>query len=56
MLKVWELSLSLMRKGSKAIITCPPEYAYGSTGKYENEEEIVPPDAFMTFKVELIEF
>ena len=28
-IKAWEETIPKMRKGTKAIITCPPEYAYG---------------------------
>ena len=56
MIKGWDEGFTKLSIGSKAIFSCPPDYAYGSKGKYDDEEELVPPDAFMTFKVELIDF
>lgn len=39
-----------LSQGSKAIIICPPEYAFGSKGVYG----IVPPDATIKFEVEVM--
>ena len=41
-----------LKKGQKAIITCPPDYAYGSVGA----PGIIPPDATLHFEIQVIEF
>ena len=41
-----------MHKGQKAIITCPPEYAYGDAGS----GDVIPGGATLTFEVEIIDF
>ena len=41
-----------MHKGQKAIITCPPEYAYGDEGS----GDVIPGGATLTFEVEIIDF
>ena len=41
-----------MRRGSKAIFNCPPDYAYGSRGAGGK----IPPNATLQFDVELIDF
>ena len=41
-----------MRKGEKAVLTCPPETAYGSKGS----GGVIPPNATLTFEVELLDF
>jgi FKBP-type peptidyl-prolyl cis-trans isomerase len=32
-IKCWDLAFPKLAKGSRAILTCPPEYAYGERGK-----------------------
>jgi len=48
-IKGWDLGVATMRKGEKAILTCKPEYAYGSnaTGK-------IPANSTLQFEVELL--
>ncbi len=38
-----------MSLGSKAIITCPPDYAYGKKGT-----QGIPPNSTLYFEVELL--
>jgi FKBP-type peptidyl-prolyl cis-trans isomerase FkpA len=46
----WTEGVSKMREGGKARLTCPPGIAYGSRGA----GAAVPPDATLTFEVELL--
>ena len=46
----WTEGVSKMREGGKAKLTCPPGIAYGSRGA----GSAVPPDAILTFEVELL--
>jgi hypothetical protein len=47
----WIEGLQLMNEGGRARLTIPPELAYGSRGA----GNAIPPDATLTFDVELIE-
>ena len=46
----WTQGLQKMKVGGKATLTCPPATAYGSRGA----AGVVPPDATLTFDVELL--
>jgi FKBP-type peptidyl-prolyl cis-trans isomerase FkpA len=46
----WTEGVAKMREGGKAKLTCPPGIAYGSRGA----GSAVPPDATLTFEVELL--
>lgn len=46
----WTEGVAKMREGGKAKLTCPPSIAYGSRGA----GSAVPPDATLTFEVELL--
>ena len=48
----WDEGVTKMKKGQKAIITCPPDYAYGARGA----GALIPPNATLTFEVEVIDF
>ena len=46
----WVTVLPLMRPGDEWVIYIPPEYAYGPAGK-----DIIPPNAPLEFRIELVE-
>ena len=46
------MGFAQLQKGSTAILTCPPEYAYGSHGA----GDIIPPNATLLFEVEVLNF
>ena len=48
----WDEGITQLQKGQKAILTCPPDYAYGSSGA----AGVIPPNATLIFEVELIDF
>ena len=48
----WDEGITQLQKGQKAIITCPPDYAYGDTGA----GGVIPPNATLTFEVEVVDF
>lgn len=48
----WDEALLTMKKGEKRILILPPELAYGSRGV----AKVIPPDAWLLFEVELINF
>ncbi|XP_019151193.1 PREDICTED: peptidyl-prolyl cis-trans isomerase FKBP20-1 isoform X2 [Ipomoea nil] len=48
-IKAWDVALRTMKVGEVAVITCKPEYAYGSAGSPPD----IPPDATLIFEVEL---
>jgi len=48
----WDESIIQLKKGQKAIITCPPEYAYGTRGV----PGVIPPNSTLVFEVELVDF
>ena len=48
----WDEAFVQMKKGAKATLICPPDYAYGAAG----HPPVIPQNATLTFEVELIDF
>ena len=48
----WDEGITQLQKGQKAVLTCPPDYAYGAQGA----GGVIPPNATLIFEVELIDF
>lgn len=51
-IKGWDEGFLQLRKGEKAILTCPPEYAYGA----REISGVIPANSTLIFEVELIDF
>ena len=54
-IKGWDEGIKQMKKGGKANIVCPPEFAYGVQEKTINAVTI-PPNATLTFEITLLDF
>uniref|UniRef100_A0A7S3S5V6 peptidylprolyl isomerase n=2 Tax=Choreotrichia TaxID=141411 RepID=A0A7S3S5V6_9SPIT len=48
----WDEGITQLQKGQKAILTCPPDYAYGARGI----PGVIPADATLIFEVEVVDF
>ena len=48
----WDEGVKQMKKGQRAVITCPPEYAYGAYGAPPR----IPPNATLQFDVEVLDY
>ncbi|CAD8062808.1 unnamed protein product [Paramecium sonneborni] len=51
-IKGWDQGVAKLSKGEKAILTCPPDYAYGAQGY----PPVIPPNSTLKFEVELLDF
>ena len=51
-IKCWDEGFAQLKKGGKAVLNCPPDYAYGERGA----GGLIPPNASLTFEVELLDF
>ena len=49
-IKGWDEGITQLQAGQKAILTCPPDYAYGADGI----PPTIPPNATLTFEVEVL--
>lgn len=50
-IKGWDVGFASMRVGEEAILTCPPDYAYGARGA----GGVIPPNATLAFQVEMLD-
>ena len=50
-IKGWEEAVKQLKKGHKATLTCPPDYAYGAKGA----PPVIPPDATLVFELEVLD-
>ena len=49
-IKGWDRGIKTMKKGENAVLTIPPEFAYGEAGS----PPTIPPNATLRFDVELL--
>ena len=51
-IKCWDVGMATMKKGERAILECPPEFAYGNRGM----PPAIPPSSTLLFDVEVLDF
>tara|TARA_Y100000741_G_scaffold365057_1_gene358741 strand:- start:1769 stop:2746 length:978 start_codon:yes stop_codon:yes gene_type:complete len=51
-IQMWDISFATMKKGEKALIIGHPDIAYGDA----TNSSIIPPNSYLSFTVELIDF
>ncbi len=51
-IECWDKSIAMLKRGSEAILTCPPELAYGSEGSGGR----IPPNATLVFDIKVVDF
>ena len=51
-IKGWDEGVQKMKVGERAIIICPPDYAYGARGF----PPVIPPSSTLKFDVEVLSF
>lgn len=51
-IKGWDVGVATMTRGEKCLLTCKPEYAYGSSGSPPK----IGPDEILQFEVELFDW
>ena len=51
-IRCWDEGMLKMNKGQEALLTCPPEYAYGKKGA----GGVIPPNATLKFEVKIIDY
>lgn len=54
----WDKAIQYLRKGDRAILIVPPTLAYGHAGvkNPESNEYMIPPDSWLYFVVDVIDF
>ncbi|CAH2007241.1 unnamed protein product [Acanthoscelides obtectus] len=51
-IKAWDIGVTTMKKGERAMLTCAPEYAYGEAGS----PPTIPPNSTLKFDVEVLDW
>ncbi len=51
-IKAWNEALPQMQRGETRVLFVPPELGYGRLG----HAEVIPPDSFLVFEIELVDF
>merc|ERR1712070_807187 len=49
-IRCWDEGVARMSKGEKAVLTCPPAFAYGN-----KDMGVIPPNSLLKFEVELLD-